>query len=420
MKKRGSLLIMIIIILAALEIMTLLFITIVRNFKKNADYTRKAEIALYNAEEGLNNVINVLMRDPDWDFRTAGSKCPKYGFPNTVPYSFIFENMNFKVQILSSTVNPITENTGISDPNFDTNQLTMWVKVTGFHYPHNDPNRYKNMLLNGQSVANEQVVARTILAKVAAAVPINPFKDTIFSCGTIDGQGSAEVEGDICAPTITGTIVDGDSDCSMTAEECTDVLDAVEAWANDICDGAAEEGNLFTDSMVALNNSFTGLNASGELEGNFCFENDVQWAGNAPGVVPVDVDGDMDYSDEDLGEIPPPIIIVKGNLKMTGTPDFQGIVIVMGDYEVTNDNLLSGDEDFFGSIISFDSLSLKGNSFAGYKDFSNFVNVNRNRVSRNAWVFADKPIRMEYPEGSGTFYNILISHLTPPDPAEWE
>ena len=419
MKRKGSLLLVVIVLLALVEIMTLIFIGVVRRYKSNTKRIRGEEIALNYAEEGLNGVINILMRDPDWDFRTAGSKSPTYGFPNTVPYAFNFQSMNYKVEILDSTNNPIYANTGTADNYFNTEEYKMWVKITGFYYPHDNADEYRSLIASGgNTIAYQtQIIKRTIVAKVSAAVPIDPFNSAIFSCGTIDGNGSAEVQGDVCAPTVTGTVItNGNTNCAPTADDCDNITDALSGWANDICDEANDIGQYYTDSKTILTNGFSGLNDDGKLEGKYCMDGDVSWAGNAPGVDPVDVNGDMDYSDEELGEVPPPIIIIKGNLKMTGTPYFKGIVIVMGEYTGPNSNLLSGNEDFMGTIVSFDSMDLKGNSYAGYMDFSKYVSANRNKVSRSGWIIGDKPIKMQY---NGNNIVVSIQHLTPPNPATW-
>ena len=413
---------LVIVILAGVQLLSLIYIGVVKSYKRSVQYSNAVDNALYNAEEGLNGVINILMRDEDWDFRSAGSKTPSNGFADTIPYAFNFESMDYQVQVLNENSNPITDITGVTEPEFNTEEHCMWVKVTGYYYPQEDPQKWITLVATGNDTTAlwARIAKRTVIAKITSAMPLNPFESAVFSCGTIDGAGSADVDGKVCAPTVTGVVgANLDTDCIPTAEECDTVIDQLSGWAEDICAEAYEEGHGYTDAKSIVNNAFSGLNPSGELEGKYCFEEDVSWAGNAPGITPVDYNGDMDYSDEGLGEIAPPIMIIKGNLQMTGAPTFQGIVIVMGEYTGPNSNLLSGNPDFLGSIVSFDSIDMKGNSYAGYMDFSKYINVNRNKVSRSGWVIADKPVKMEYPEASGTYYNIEVDHLAPPDPTTW-
>ena len=437
-RRKGSLLVLVLILLAALEIMTLVYTSVVRRYSKVSKRSKAAEIALNYAEEGLNNVINILMHDPDWDFRTAGAKSPDNGFPNTVPYSFNFEDMHYRVEVLNQNNNPITDVTGAPDPYFNTQKTSIWVKITGFYYPHDNPEQYKTLCLtNGDTEAYlGKIVKRTIVAKISAAVPINPFEAALFSCGQVDGKGhggesydaedtggwnhSATVDGDVCAPTITGIItINGDTNCAPTAEECESIEDALTGWANDICEEANDEGHYYTDSYATINPSFSGLNDDGKIEGNYCFEGDVKLASHVEGVDPIDLNGDEDYSDTEIGEVPPPILIVKGNLKLAGHPDFKGIILVMGDYTGPGKdaNKIAGHPDFEGTIISFDSIDLRGHASVAYKDFSKYVALTRNKVSRSAWIIGDKPIKMNY---NGNDIVVTIAHLDPPNPKDWQ
>ncbi|MCK4644010.1 hypothetical protein KAU32_10310 [bacterium] len=421
-ERKGSILMLVIVILAGVQLLSLIYIGVVKSYKRSVQYSNAVDNALYNAEEGLNSVINILMRDEDWDFRSAGSKTPSSGFANTIPYAFNFESMDFNVQVLSENSNPITDMTGVTEPEFNTKEHCMWVKVTGYYYPQEDPQKWISLAATGSDTTAlwARIAKRTVIAKITSAMPLNPFESAIFSCGEVDAGGGASIDGKVCAPTVSGTIgANADTECAPTAAECVDIVDQLTGWAEDICAEAYEEGHGYTGAKTMLVTSFSGLSPSGVLDGKYCFEEDVSWGAGVDGVTPVDLNGDMDYSDEGMGEVAPPIMIIKGNLTMTGTPDFKGIVLVMGEYSTTNANLLSGDENFQGTVVSFDSLALQGGAEVGFMDFSKYINVNRNKVSRSGWVIADKPVKMEYPEASGTYYNIEVAHLAPPNPTTW-
>ncbi len=412
-ERKGSILMLVIVILAGVQLLSLIYIGVVKSYKRSLQYSNAVDCALYNAEEGLNGVINILMRDEDWDFRSAGSKTPSSGFANTIPYAFNFESMDFQVQVLNENSNPITDITGVTEPEFSTKKHCMWVKVTGYYYPQEDPQKWISLITTGSDTTAlwARIAKRTVIAKITSAMPLNPFESALFSCGDIKASSATTVNGKICAQTISSAITsEVDTGCAPTAEECDSIRDQISSWADDICDEADAQGHL---------SSSDDIDGMGILDGKYCFTDPdatVKWQ-SANGVTPVDLNGDMDYSDP--GEVAPPIIIIHGNLKLNGSMNFKGIVIVMGKYTVSNSNQLTGSENFAGTIISFDSMDIGGNSKTGYMDFSKYVNVNRNKVSRSGWVIADKPVKMEYPDGSGTYYNIEVAHLAPPDPTTW-
>ncbi|MCK5224917.1 hypothetical protein KAR04_09095, partial [Candidatus Calescamantes bacterium] len=71
-ERKGSILMLVIVILAGVQLLSLIYIGVVKSYKRSVQYSNAVDNALYNAEEGLNGVINILMRDEDWDFRSAG------------------------------------------------------------------------------------------------------------------------------------------------------------------------------------------------------------------------------------------------------------------------------------------------------------------------------------------------------------
>ncbi len=402
MKKKGSILIVVLIILAGVEMLSLIYIGVIKSFSTSAKHSKAVDIALYNANEGVNSVMNILMRDADWDFRTG---------PDGNPYTFDFDTMDFKVQRLDANTNPITVVTGNPDNSFNPTTYSIWIKCTGFYYPQNKPDLYKS----DPTKYGHLVKKRTIITKIGAAIPFNPFNAAITACGSVSSTNAISVDGKICATDgISGgvSVTDPDtSSCSLTPDDCaegSDLKDAIKDWAKDICSESTtrvyeEDVQLVT----AFANNPENVNANKELEGNYCFkENVTKWAGNVGGVDTID-DGDGDFSDP--GEVPPPVMVIYGNLTMTGTPDFDGIIIVMGDTDV---NKLSGNESFAGSILSFNSVKLGGNAGMAYKDFSKYMNLNKNRVSRSEYYIADKPIRMKI---DTTEYNVIIADLNPPN-----
>ena len=252
----------------------------------------------------------------------------------------------------------------------------------------------------------------------------------MFSCGSIGVNGAGnlddtKVDGKFCAAggvdSSLASISTVDTDCAPTANECSDLKDTIEDWANDIC---SEAHNYDPSDLGGTNDGTTAANlnalpagdkdAGGNLNGKYCFNGSsaaYQWSGQVNGVEPLD-DGDGDYSDP--GEVPPPIMVFKGNLKMVGTPKFKGIIVVLGKYENDNDNAVGGNEDFGGSILSLDTININGNASLHYYDFSKYMNLNKNRVSRSQYYIADKPIRMKI--GSPAVeYNVIIDNLEPPN-----
>ena len=406
MKKKGSILIVVLIILAGVEMLSLIYIGVIKSFQTSAKHSKAVDIAFYNANEGVNSVMNILLRDADWDFRTG---------PDGNPYNFDFDTMDFKVQVLGANTNPKTVATGNVDSSFDPTTYSIWIKCTGFYYPQNKPDLYKaNPTKYGHLVKK-----RTIITKIGAAIPFNPFESAMFSCGSIGVNGAGNLDGHydgkFCGKdgvdSNLASVAEVDTDCAPTANQCDDLKEAMKDWVNDICESTTH--NYGPGDLTNLNNiPTTHLNGDGDLQGNYCFNDDsasYTWSGQVNGVDPSD-DGDGDFSDP--GETPPPIMIFKGNLGMTGHPNFKGIIIVMGKYEHENDNKVGGSDSFAGSILSFDSINVNGNSAVHFQDFSKYMNLSKNRVSRSEYYIADKPIRMDI---AGTEYNVIISDLNPPN-----
>ena len=413
MKRKGSLLIIVVILLALVEILTLVLIGAVKSYKMNTKRIKGEQLALNYAEDGLNSVINILMRDPDWDFRTAGDKCPTYGFSNTVPYSFNFQNMDYKVEILDATHNPIYNSTGTADSYFSTNKNKMWVKVTGFYYPHNDPSQYKALVLSGGNTISYQtkIIKRTIVAKITSAVPIDPFQASIFSCGRVLGLGWVTVTGKVCSPTVVALIIagnlKGDTTCTPTSNSCNSLKDPLDGWAGDMCSDANDEGHEYTDSQV----TFSGLWNHDKLAGKYCFDKDATFIGDIESVTPKDVNGDGDYSDDYLGEVPPPVMIVRGDLTVVGKLDFKGIILVMG-----KTNILGLAKVNASSIVSLGGINILGFAKFSHTDYSRYITATRNKISRSVWITGDKPIMTTY---NGQNIVVSIKQLTPPDPRSW-
>ena len=419
MEKKGSILIIALILLAAIEIMVLTYIGMTKSFRTSLKYSKMRGAALYNAEEGINVVMNILMRDPDNDFTTAGDKSEENGYYPAIPYTFDFKSMQYQVVALNSTTNPISntlKKSGIDTTvsYFDPAPRTIWVKSTGYYYP-GTVSRYKSIVAGGNAAKiqayKSKIVKRTIVCKIATSPPPPPphypFKHTLFSCGKINEMGLLHVEGNVCSPTIDKMgLVSNDSECTPVEgqDACNNEGDSLTNWIDETCADPATIHHPESEQNLDL--------LQGGPGGTHCYDSDFTWANIlSPSPDPVDADGDGDY--DEPGDVAPPVLIVRGDLDIVGAFQFKGIIVCEG--KVTVGALA----DITGTIIGVQGIDILALAAFHEKDYSGRVIPKHppytfdTKVDRSLWFLADKPIHMTI---GGQEYDIITSNISVPNP----
>ncbi len=386
--EQGSVLILALLSIVVFFVLATAFLMIAQQHLKMQAKEANRVTAFYRAERGINAVVNLLMRDEDDDFRTAGDK----GSPDTVAYAFDFNNVNFQVQRLDTDTNPITMVTSQPEEMFETKKDSIWIKVTGFYYPRDEYNKTK-IEADDQDYMSK-IIKRTVIVRLSK-FPKDAFDYAFYTCGDIDSNGNLRVSGPIWVggtSTVSG-VFEYDTGTSTIANDsedqdtCRDYLTNIQAWGESLC-GDPETENLASGKITG-----------GTWEGPkvLCCEGDLELAGNAKFL---DTSG-------------PIILIVTGNLKMLGTVTFQGLVMTFGDYEEDEQSSAGGANDNHGSVISLQDLLLHGGSGLSleYKDYGDYGYGDR--ISTSRWR---ETWDRFYVERSGTTYTIEVEHVEVPTP----
>ena len=361
--------------------------------------------AFYRAERGINAVVNLLMRDPDDDFRTAGEKKPPV-FPDTVPYSFDFQNVNFQVVHLDEFNNPLSDEifaqTGTPhlEDMFRTKKDSIWIKVTGFYYPR-DEYSFEKARDNDQYFY-DRTIARTMIVRLSK-FPMDAFDFAFYTCHDIEAKGMVEVSGPIW---VGGTTIvqpganhfDYDENGSTLANSpdetnnCINYLGNIKAWANDLC--AQPDTIQIPPGVLAGNNIYYGNTI-------LCCEGDLKIAGTVR-MFDTDVDGNY---------VGPCMFIVKGDLDITGTMEIHGLIMTFGDYIAGDETHVSGSAGSEGTVISLSKIWITGANglelaFKDYGDFGYGRTISASKW-RETW-------EKFFVERNGVTYTIEVEHLPIP------
>ncbi len=389
--EQGSVLILALLSIVVFFVLATAFLLIAQQHLKMQAKESTRATAFYRAERGINAVINLLMRDGDHDFRTAGDK----GSPNTVAYAFDFNNVNFQVEPLDETDNPISDVIGSShvEEMFETKKDSIWIKVTGFYYPRDEYDSNKVSDPGSNVKYMENIIKRTVVVRLSK-FPKDAFDYAFYTCGDINAVGNLEVSGPIWVggtSTVSGKF-DYDTETSTIANDtdeqdtCRNYLTNIQAWGESLCGDP--------DTIPIAEGNYKDGNKEGPIV--LCCEGDLTITGN---VTFLDTSG-------------PVILIVKGNLTLGGNVTFQGLAMTFGDY--LNPKVVAsagGANDNHGSIISLQDLKLHGGDqlSLAYKDYGDFGYGDRISTSkwRETW---DK----FYVERGGTTYTIEVTDVPVP------
>ncbi|MCK4667446.1 hypothetical protein KAU33_11890 [Candidatus Dependentiae bacterium] len=416
--EQGSVLILALLSIVVFFVLATAFLMIAQQHLKMQEKESNRATAFYRAERGINAVVNLLMRDGDDDFRTAGEKKPPLS-PNTVPYAFDFSNVNFQVDRLDTRTNPISD---VIDKNihveemFETKKDSIWIKVTGFYYPRDEYNKTKIETKDEDYM--KQIIKRTVIVRLSK-FPLDAFDYAFYTCNDMKVNGSTEVSGPIWVggtldvvetPGPHGQHFEYDTSGSTISDDpddqakCFSYLQNIQAWGETLC---SDPNTIKIPSGTkAGNDKYPG----GTI---LCCEGDLK------------ITGGLTLLDTDLAGtnyIGPSMLIVKGNLDIQGNVEVHGLIMTFGDFLGEDGEVDTGDEDTShvsgsagsqGSIISLQDLWLSGGNgleleFKDYGDFGYGRAISTSKW-RETW---DK----FYVERGGTTYTIEVEDVAVPTP----
>lgn len=404
--KKGSVLILALMAIAVFLVLAISFIYIANQHLLAQQREANRQTAFYRAERGVNAVVNLLMRDPDDDFRTAGEKKPP-AFPNTVPYAFNFQNVNFQVERLDENNNPVSKQilketgTPFTDELFETTVDSIWIKVTGYYYPRDEYDYDK--INSGDTDYMNEIIRRTIICRLSK-FPMDVFDHSFFTCSSMTAVGNPEVSGPVWVggtvdnqitlqDTANSTIGNSDTD---TIEDCSHILENLKAWGEAIC--ADEQTIDIPPGKVAGNPVY-------EAGNTYCCEGDIEFTGTPSFEDYSDENGNGIY-DEGIDKAPP-ILVVTGKCELQGASGFHGLLLSFGDMQTD----FQGSADSTGTVVSLSDIYLQG---AGglqlsYFDYGNWGYANN--ISTSRWREAYEKF---YAERNGTVYTIEVEDIPVP------